>query len=303
MIYRFADLRLDIGRRQLLRGGEPLELSSLSFDVLLALVEGAPDLVSYDRVIEQAWGPNRVVTPENLAQRMSLIRNALGDDASRPRYIEGVRSEGFRLIPAVEKIEAEVRASEEKKPGWRLAAAVLIVLAVVALGAFVLVDRSSGTTGDVVVSMPERKAIAVLPFANLSPDADNAYYAAGIHEEILNYLAKLHELKVTSRTSVLNYADSELGVPEIAEELSVDAIIEGSVRYADDRIRVTVQLVDGASDQHLWSETYDRQFDDIFAIESDIAARVAQAMKVTYSEDERQGLEAIPTTSADAYRH
>ena len=144
-------------------------------------------------------------------------------------------------------------------------------------------------------------SVAVLPFANFSPDSDDAYYASGIHEEILNHLAKLKELQVISRTSSLGYADTTQSVREIANELAVDAIIEGSVRYSNDRIRVTVQLVDGSTDMHLWSETYDRQFDDIFAIESDIAASVAEALSVTYSDTERALVEASPTNSTEAY--
>ena len=144
-------------------------------------------------------------------------------------------------------------------------------------------------------------SVAVLPFNNLSPDPDNAYFAAGIHEEVLNQLSKLSNLSVISRTSMMRYADSPLSVPEIASELNVETVMEGSVRYAGTRIRVTMQLIDAATDQHLWSETYDREFDDIFAIESDIAMNVANALQAEFSVAEQAAIEQIPTSSPAAY--
>lgn len=144
-------------------------------------------------------------------------------------------------------------------------------------------------------------SIAVLPFANFSPDPDDAYFAAGLHDEILNQLAKIRNLKVISRQSVLRYADSELTIPEIAKELRVTNIMEGTVRYAGDRIRVTAQLIDTATDEHLWSETFDMDFKDVFEAESQIAMNVANAMQVSFSEEEQTQIEKLPTTSPEAY--
>lgn len=144
-------------------------------------------------------------------------------------------------------------------------------------------------------------SIAVLPFANLSPDPDDAFFAAGLHDEILNQLTNIRNLKVISRQSVLRYADSELTIPEIAQELRVSHIMEGSVRYAGDRIRVTAQLIDTATDEHLWSETFDMDFADVFEAESQIAMNVANAMQVNFSEAEQAALEKIPTQSSQAY--
>ena len=115
MIYRFADLQLDTGRRLLTRNGQAVNLTNLCFEVLKVLVEAAPDLVSHDELINRVWGPNRVVTPENLAQRIHILRDSLGDDAANPTYIEGVRGQGFRLIP---KVEADASKPETD---WRTA--------------------------------------------------------------------------------------------------------------------------------------------------------------------------------------
>lgn len=145
------------------------------------------------------------------------------------------------------------------------------------------------------------KSVAVLPFANLSPDPANAFFAAGIHEEVLNQLAKLSSLSVISRTTMLRYANSSLSIPEIARELNVETVMEGSVRYGGNRVRITAQLIDPTTDQHLWSETYDREFDDIFAIESDIAMNIANAMEAEFSLAEQRAIERPATVSPEAH--
>jgi serine/threonine-protein kinase len=144
-------------------------------------------------------------------------------------------------------------------------------------------------------------SVAILPLENLSPDPDNAYVAAGLHEEILKELTKVSALNVISRTSVLRFAESRPPIPEIARTLNVEAVMEGSVRYAGNRIRVTMQLIDAATDQSLWSETYDREFEDIFAVESDIAMNVANALAAELSDVEQQRIEKPRTTSPVAY--
>ena len=144
-------------------------------------------------------------------------------------------------------------------------------------------------------------SVAVLPFDNLSPNPDDAYFAAGLHDELLNQLSKLRNLSVISRTSVMRYADTDLSIPEIAGELNVGTVMEGSVRYANDRVRITTQLIDAKTDEHLWSETYDREFADIFAVESDIAMNIANALEAEFSLEEQESMERPPTDSPDAY--
>ena len=144
-------------------------------------------------------------------------------------------------------------------------------------------------------------SVAVLPLANLSPNPDDAYFAAGLHEEILSQLSKLRSLNVIARTSVLPYADAGKGISEIAAELNVETVMEGSVRFADNRIRVTMQLINSETGLHLWSETYDREFEDIFAIESDIAMNVANALEAEFSHVEQARIERVPTDSPEAY--
>lgn len=144
-------------------------------------------------------------------------------------------------------------------------------------------------------------SIAVLPLDNLSPDPNNAYFAAGIHEEILNRIFKIGEIRVISRTTVLRYQDTDLTLRELAAELNVATILEGSVRFAEDRVRITIQLIRARDDVHLWSETYDFPLDDIFSIESDVALNVAEAMEATLLPSEIASIESQPTESTEAY--
>jgi len=144
-------------------------------------------------------------------------------------------------------------------------------------------------------------SIAVLPFENVSPDANDAYFATGLHDEILTQLSQLSNIKVISRQSVQRYTDSDMSLPEIARELKVSAIMQGSVRYANDRIRVTTHLVDAETDEIIWSETFERELEDIFTIESNIALNVANAMLIQFSPAEQSKLVEAPTNSPQAF--
>ncbi len=144
-------------------------------------------------------------------------------------------------------------------------------------------------------------SIAVLVLKNQSPDPDNAYFAAGIHEEILNQLSKISALTVKSRTTVLSYEDSDLTAVEIARELNVSTIMEGSVHFADDQVRINLQLINATRDAHMWSEAYQFEFKDIFAIQSDVAIQVAKAMQAVLLPDEIANIQRLPTDNTEAY--
>ncbi len=146
-----------------------------------------------------------------------------------------------------------------------------------------------------------RNSVAVLPLENLSPNPDDAYFAAGIHEEILNCLTKIKDLSVIARTSVKKYRDTDKSIAEIAAELGVGTVMEGSVRYAGERVRVTAQLIDAATQDHLWSEVYERDLADIFAIQADVARKIAEALETEFSVAEKESIEKPPTKSPEAY--
>ena len=146
-------------------------------------------------------------------------------------------------------------------------------------------------------------SVAVLPFENLSLDPENAFFAAGIHEEVLNQLVKLSALNVIARTSMMQYADGDKSIPQVAEELNVETVMEGSVRYADGRVLVTAQLIDPETNAHLWSDSYNREFADVFAIQSDIAMNIANALEAEFSLEEQAAIERAPTESSEAYSY
>jgi adenylate cyclase len=146
-----------------------------------------------------------------------------------------------------------------------------------------------------------RKSIAVLPFVNMSGSAENEYFSDGIAEEILNLLVKLPQLRVASRTSSFMFKGKSVGIPEVASALGVNTVLEGSVRRAGDRVRITAQLIDAASDSHLWSETYDRELKDVFQIEDDIARSIVDALQMTLTPKERRSIQVVSTSDAKAY--
>ncbi len=146
-----------------------------------------------------------------------------------------------------------------------------------------------------------RKSIAVLPFVNMSGDTENEYFSDGISEEILNLLVKLPQLRVASRTSSFLFKGKELSIPTVAAELGVDNVLEGSVRRAGNRVRITAQLIDVSTDSHLWSDTYDREMADVFAIQDDIAQSIANALEMTLTPKERRAIQYVATSDAKAY--
>ena len=176
-----------------------------------------------------------------------------------------------------------------------VAAALLVVAAVL------LWRTRGGKTVAPSASAPDRKSVAVLPFQNLSPDPENAFFADGMTEDILTQLAKIRDLKVISRSSVMRYKGTQKPIQTIAAELGVATVLEGSVRRAGNRVRIVGQLIDARTDEHLWAETYDRELKDVFAIQSEVAQRIAAALKATLSPAEKKRIEQSPTQNLAAY--
>jgi TolB-like protein/Tfp pilus assembly protein PilF len=196
--------------------------------------------------------------------------------------------------------ELRALAVPETRPRRRLiAAAIATVLVLVAAAAIVWQRRPA--PGPPPAAEAYAKSIAVLPFQNLSPDPENAYFADGITEDILTQLAKVGELKVIARTSVMQYKGSRKPIREIARELRVGTLLEGSVRRAGNRVRIVGQLIDARTEQHLWAETYDRELADIFAIQSEVAEQIAAALKATLTPADKERIAQRPTANIEAY--
>jgi TolB-like protein/Tfp pilus assembly protein PilF len=223
----------------------------------------------------------------------------------------------FEMTPEGLKRESEVDRSQSitNNTGRRLDRAIIVVLVLAV--AFLLVERFTGsgqesepTSTAAVKTEPEpeapadldeRKAIAVLPFQNLSTSEENAFFASGVHEDILTYLSRISGLRVNSRTSVQQYAGSQLNMKDIATELGARYIVEGSVRRAGNQVRVTAQLIDADTDEHLWAENFDRELTDIFAIQTAIAEEIVAQLEAELSPREADMLASRPTDSIEAY--
>ncbi len=210
----------------------------------------------------------------------------------------------FEITPEGIKLEKDVAPNESitRKTGRKLVA-VTIVLLVIAVGLFVfkLLQPKSNTSLSTVTASIPMKSIAVLPFENLSRDPDNAYFVDGTQDEILTRLAKISALKVISRTSTMRYASHPDNLRQIARELGVANILEGSVQRAEGAVRVNVQLIEAETDSHLWAETYDRDIKNIFSVESEIAQNVADALRAKLLPEETAQVTKVPTKNTEAY--
>ncbi len=279
---------------------EAIELSALNFDLLRQLVESAPNVVSSELLAEKVWG-RHFVSPENVVQRVKLLRQSLADDATQPRYIETVRNKGYRLIPSVRMAASDESPIAPRRRRFLWAAAALLATLALALGIYWRAAAPTEPANARPAYAPPPSSVAVLPFANLSPDPDDAYFAVGLHEAILSQLANVREMHVVARASVQGYAGTQKPIPVIARELNVKTVLDGSVGYADGQVLVTMHLSDGATNTSLWSDSYKRDYSEIFTIQNDIALEVAKALKAELLPDERARVVRAPTTSLPAY--
>ena len=284
--YRIGDLVLDTGARRVSRGRTNLKLAGLTYDLLLALAQAAPSMLSYDALAQKIW-QGRPVTPETIAQRAKMLRDALSDDARSPRYLELIRGQGYRLLTDVEIIDAPASGKRQTR-WWPWAAAAAAVLAAV-LGGVLIND------------VEQARSVAVLPFTDMSPLGDQRYLADGVAEEVINHLAALDGLDVASRTESFFYRDEGRDLQKIGQALNVSTLLEGSVRKSADEIRVTVQLIDVDSGFHLWTENFDRRLEDIFQIQDEIAAEVAGVLGVQLGVGAINQFPGAGTRDIDAY--
>jgi TolB-like protein/DNA-binding winged helix-turn-helix (wHTH) protein len=305
--FRIADLEVDIGKAEVTRGNEKIALPKLSFDLLCALINSAPAIVTNDDLLQQVW-PGLLVSPESVAQRVKLLRSAIGDDSQQPRYILGVRGRGYRLIPVPERLaESQLPTSDAailstntpeatmpggptsqtpipKRSNRRLKQVVVAAAVVIGLGAVVALalhfwsPNRSGAETQALMGIHD-KSIAVLPFVDMSEKRDQEYFADGMAEEIIDLLVKIPGLKVIGRTSSFQFKGQSQDLRTIGEKLGVAYLLEGSVRKSGDRLRVTAQLIASRDGTHLWSETYDLDLSNVLKMQDEIAIKVASALQ------------------------
>jgi TolB-like protein/DNA-binding winged helix-turn-helix (wHTH) protein len=288
---RIGDLTLDTGRRLLLCDSKPVALGPLTYQLLLTLVQAAPNVVTHDELARSIWG-GRSVSPETISQRIKLLRDALSDDPSHPRYVEGVRGQGYRLLPRVEVLPEESPA--QHRPRWVVPMGIAISLASAA--AIVLWIMTAQTH-----AVPESTSVAVLPFTDLSPGHDQQYLADGIAEEILNLLSKVTSLRVIARTSSFSFRGKDADIASISKALGVTHVVEGSVRKEGDRIRVAVRLVEASNGSRVWSESYDQPVGDVLAVETNVARSVAAELRANLQNLADVPAEGVNPAAYDLY--
>lgn len=325
-VRRFAAFEINFQSGELCKNGMRLRLSGQPFQVLAILVERAGEVVTREELRSKLWSADTFVDFDHgLNNAVARIREVLDDSSETPRYIETVPRRGYRFIApltdvrltAVPASTAESKlspASEITRPGEsapsvlptekRFAATRLRMMlvggvGVVALfGIALMLYRSSGTKG---TRQPAIKSLAVLPLKNLSGDPTQEYLADGMTEALIGRLSSIRDLRVISRTSVMGFKDTKLSAPEIARTLQADALVEGSVIREGSRIRVHAQLIRGATDEHFWSEAYDRELLDVLGLESEVAQSIARRVEVTVTGEERARLVAVRNVSPEVY--
>jgi adenylate cyclase len=290
--------------------GEVHHLEPKVMDVFVCLAEHPNDLVTRDELLGAVWGEN-AVSDEPLTRVIGELRRALHDDPGHPKYIKTVPKRGYGLIGKVHRPESstEKPVIERQQPdistttsdGSRFFSRRIVMLGpigLIALIVFYFVFEQFVVNGETTNTFDAELSIAVLPFADLSPEGDQEYFSDGISEEILNVLTQIPDLYVISRSSAFSFKGKNVQIPNVAKQLGVTHVLQGSVRKSGNRIRITTQLINARTDRQLWSETYDRELENVFAIQDEIAAAVVSTLKITLLGREVKAAETNP----EAYR-
>jgi TolB-like protein/DNA-binding winged helix-turn-helix (wHTH) protein/tetratricopeptide (TPR) repeat protein len=253
--------------------GRSVRIEPKMMQVLVCLANRPGEVLSKEELIQTVW-KDTFVTDEVLTRAISELRRIFLDDAKQPHMIETVAKSGYRIIAPVQPLIVE------EVPRTRVSHKLVLVLVLMVLTgsilAFVLYDRSSRREA----AAARVRSIAVLPLTNLSHDPEQEYFADGMTEALINDLCKIGALRVISRTSVMQYKATRKPLPEIARELKVDSIVEGSVQRSGDRVRISAQLIDGKTDAHLWARSFDRDLSDVLMLESEVAQAVVGEIRV-----------------------
>jgi len=271
--YLFGDYLLDPQRRELSRGSEPVAISPQVFDLLLYLVQNRERVVSKDALLQAVWG-KRIVSESTLTSHINAVRKAIGDSGEQQRWLRTIARKGFRFVGDVR--QADSPPSAAPAPVSPEAPAVLL-------------------------SLPDKPSIAALPFVNLSGDAEQAYFADGVVEDIIAALSRMRWLFVIARNSSFSYKGRALDVKQVGRELGVRYVLEGSVRKAANRVRITGQLIDATSGIHIWADRFEGTLDDIFELQDQIATSVVGAISPQLERAEIERAKRKPTASLDAY--
>jgi TolB-like protein/DNA-binding winged helix-turn-helix (wHTH) protein/Flp pilus assembly protein TadD len=311
VVRRFGVFEINLQSGELRKNGMRLRLSGQPFQILAVLVERPGEVVTREELHSKLWPTDTFVDFDHgLNNAVARIREVLDDSSDTPRYLETIPRRGYRFIAPLSDVGAATvppSAAESKVnlahqithpgasdppvlTGTRVVPVRMKVLlggaAVVVLLTLALVLHRGGAKG---ASPPAIKSLAVLPLKNLSGDPSQEYLADGMTEALIGRLSRIHDLRVISRTSVMGFKDTRVSVPEIARTLHVDAIVEGSLIREGSRVRVTVQLIRGATDEHIWAEEYEQEYRSILALTEEAARTIAQQIKIRLTPQEQVG--------------
>jgi TolB-like protein/DNA-binding winged helix-turn-helix (wHTH) protein/Flp pilus assembly protein TadD len=302
-IVRFGIFQLDLKARELHKAGVKVKLQDQPFRVLALLVDRAGQVVTREELRQNIWPTEVYVTfDQGLNNAIKKVRNALEDSADNPRFVETVAKHGYRFVAPV---RVEQRSASETLFGSRLRA--LRNTALIGLtSAVVLASLAYWTWQRSAMrakSSSGRTVLAVLPFDNLSRDPDQEFFSEGLTEEMITQLGKLNpeRLTVIARGSVATYKGSSLPVNQIGRELHADYLIQGTVRRASDRVRITVQLIQVRDQTDLWAESYDRELKDILALQDSVARTIANQIHITLSAEQETRLARPRNLHPEAY--
>lgn len=287
-VLRFDTFELDLYSGELRKRGVKLRLQGQPIQVLAILLQSAGNLVTREEIRSQLWHTDTFVDfDHSLHNAIARIRDVLGDSAQTPKYIETLPRRGYRFIAPVEEIQPPPTSAESSNvaveavaaitspalPRSRRASLILGLCVCVAIGfaGWLTWQQFHGRAGVSAV-----RSIAVLPLRNLSGDASQEYFADALTDELITEMSQIDGLRVVSHSSVMEYRDTKKHLPQIARELKVDDILEGSVVREGGQVRVTVQLLDAPNDRHLWSEDYQRPMLGILSLQKEMAQAIAQ---------------------------
>ncbi len=303
---RFGAFEVDLDAGDLRKQGLKVRVRGKPFELLELLIERRGEVVTRDDLKGRLWAADTFVDFDHgLNTAMNRLREALGDSAENPRFIETLPRRGYRFIAPIVDSAHKPDAPQPPVPGsgagqgprrLRSAAAALAVVLAVSLAALLALGRRAA---EVAPGGPMR--LAVLPFRNVSGDPGQEYFADGLTDALIADLAQIGALRVISRTSVMPYKATAKRLPEIARELGVDSVVEGSVLRYGERVRITARLVDAATDRNIWSETYERDLSDILSLQGDVARAITLGVRVTVTPQEQARLEQSGQVDPQAY--
>jgi TolB-like protein/DNA-binding winged helix-turn-helix (wHTH) protein/Tfp pilus assembly protein PilF len=311
-LYEFGPFRVDSEKEVLLRAGHPVPLTPKTFQILLVLVRHHKEVVTKDDLMKAVW-PETYVEEANLSRNIFMLRKALGENPQDHQYILTVPGRGYRfaenvrLVPEHEvtvvaaqhsKVEVQVKETKPWASLWAAAAILLIAMVLFASDAGSL--RSKMLSG--WSATPKIRSLAVLPLTNMSGDPEQEYFADAMTEELITELSHIGALKVTSRTSVMPYKGEKKPLPQIARELNVDAVMEGSVLRSGNRVRVAAHMIYAPTDQNLMAETYERDLGDVLRLQREVAEAIAQKVRLELTPEEELRLHQAREVNPEAYQ-